>query len=119
MLCLWLFHTVLKCCKFPKPDVQDCSVTGLVSTVALNTKSADIYNKMPYITNLKIENKLPDTTIFITTSIWNTLTKIKFDPRMAELTKNVATKKEIKTPLDLGYKNREKNKELQIMIVWI
>ena len=36
---------------------------------------------------------------------------------MAEVTKNVATKKEIKTPLDLGYKKREKIKELQIMIV--
>ena len=81
------------------------SVTGLVTTVVLNTKAIQnenkIFdftnltakqNKLPDITNTdnkatlntkdtEIENKVSDTTGFITTPKFNRLTKISFDEK--------------------------------------
>ena len=41
------------------------------------------------------------------------MTKINFDTRMAEASKNLATTNQVKTVLDWGDKNREKLKRLQ------
>ena len=65
------------------------SVTGLVTTTAINTKATEI------------ENKTPDTTGLLL------LTKINFDRRMNEATEYLASKSQVNPALDVADKNRE------------
>ena len=73
---------------------------GLVTTAALNTKSIEIENKKPDISNLVTKApKISDTISFITTSEFNILTKLI-----------IASKSEVNDALDLGDKNRKNKK---------
>ena len=44
---------------------------------------------------------------------FNRLTKINFDTRLAETSKNLATKRQLENTLDLGDKHREKMTKIQ------
>ena len=84
------------------------SVTGLVTTAALNAKMTEIENKISDITNLvtkadlntkvteaeskkhtQIENKIPYATSFITTPEFYILTETIFDARMKQEPKSL------------------------------
>ena len=80
------------------------SVTDLVTTFFLNTKATEI------------ENKTPDTKGFITSPEFSKLTKIHFDSRMKETTKNLASKSQADAPLNRADKNREKIKGFKTLI---
>ena len=60
-----------------------------------------------------VEKKIPDTSNFIETEDFNSLTKINFDTRIAEASKNLATTIQVKTLIEWGDKNSEKLKRLQ------
>ena len=103
------------------------SITGLVTTTALNARDIQI----PDITNLatkadllkintalntktaETENKIPDTSHFINTPEFNRLTKISFDARMKEVEKSHASKSEVSNALVLGNKNRKNIEKLR------
>ena len=57
--------------------------TNLATKTVLNTKSTEI------------ENKIPDTTSFITTPKFNRLTKIGFDAKIKEAAKSLALKSQV------------------------
>ena len=65
--------------------------------VALNTKDTEI------------ENKISDTTGFLTTSEFNRLIKINFDTRMKEAAKNLASKSEVDAALDIALRKLKNN----------
>ena len=46
---------------------------------------------------------MPDTSTFIETQIFKRYTKVNFNARMTKAVKNLATKSQIETALDLGY----------------
>ena len=54
--------------------------------------------------------KIHDTSKFIETHELNILTEINFNARITEVSKSIATKKQVENALGLGDKNREKNK---------
>ena len=64
------------------------NITNLTKA-ALNTKATEI------------ENKIPHTIGFITTPEFNRLTKINFDARMKEVTKNLANKSHADAALEM------------------
>ena len=71
-------------------------VTDLATKDALNTKTAEI------------EDKIPNTTGFTTTLPHNRLAKISFDARMKEAEKNIATKVQVTDAIDLIIQNLKK-----------
>lgn len=94
-------------------------VTGLVSTAAFNTNVKETENKIPDIISLStktalktkatdIENRIPNTSIFITALDFKRLTKISFNTRFKEADKSLVMKTEVKNGLDLGDKSRGK-----------
>ena len=58
----------------------------------------------------EIEDKIPDTTGFITTPEFIRLTELSFGARMKEVTKNFATKSKVTTALNLGEENKQNKK---------
>ena len=72
------------------------SVTGLVTTTALNKSVKEI------------ENKIPDTTGFITTPELNRLAKISFDARVEKATECLPSNSQVDNALDIAEKYREK-----------
>ena len=70
-------------------------ITSISTKATLNTKTR------------KIENKIRDTTGFIATSEFNRLTKIRFDVRMKEATKSLASKARVTIALDIAGRNRQ------------
>ena len=71
----------------------------MATEVALNTKAADI------------ENKIHDSTGFITTPEFDRLSKIRFDARMKEAAKDLAIYSQVNNALDIAGKNGEKIKK--------
>ena len=54
----------------------------------------------------KLKNEMPDTSKLTDSHEFNRSIKIKFDARMLEGLKNLATKEQEETALNLAYKNR-------------
>ena len=65
-------------------------ITNLAIKVALNTKATII------------ENKIPNTTGFITTPKFNRLIKVSFDARMKEAVKILARKSQVDNSFDIS-----------------
>ena len=61
----------------------------------------------------EIENKIPDTTSFITIPEFNKLSKVSFDSRIKEAVKILASKSHVDKALDIANENGEKMKNLQ------
>ena len=72
------------------------NITNWVTKVVLNTKSTEA------------ENKIPDTTGFITTPEFNRLTKISCDVEIKEAAKGLASRSQVHNGLDTADKSREK-----------
>ena len=86
----------------------------------MNAKAAEIETKTPDIKNLvtnlntkptKIENEIPDTTRFITTSEFNRLTKISFSCKNEIRSKKPSIKRKVDTARYIADKIREKIKK--------
>ena len=77
------------------------NIASLAAEAALNTKAAEI------------ENKIRDSTGFITTPQFNRLVKIRFDARMKEAAKNLASYSQVNNALDIAEKNGENIKNLK------
>ena len=79
----------------------------------------DLATKVPHNTKpTEIKNKIPDSSNFFDIYKFNRLIKIKFYARIVEASKNLATKNQVKTTLDLVDKMREKQKTSNIYLTF-
>ena len=84
--------------KITEIENKICNFTGFVTTAGLNAKAT------------KIGSKKHDTASFITTQEFNRLTKIRFDAKMKEAAKILASKSKVDHALDKKIKiERKKN----------
>ena len=74
--------------------------------IRVNTTYPDKENLEKKIENVDI--KISNTSKFIVTQNFNSLTKMNFNARMAEASKNLRTKKPVEKSLYLGNKDRQK-----------
>ena len=103
-------------------EIKILDNTYLATTAALNTKVTEVESIIPGTTNLvtkaalitksaEIKNETADTTGFITTPEFNGLTKVSFDARMKEATKNLASKDLVDALINAADKKRQKIKK--------